>query len=99
MKGHSYLFWVAFGISFAIMLFLFGCNNLVRKVPYNYFILFIFTFFESYMIAAISIYQDPVNVLIAAVITFGMFFGLTVLTFFVTFITGPNVSINSAKLM
>ena len=85
MKSHTWLFWVAFGITITIMLFLFGCNILVRKVPWNFIILIIFTTFESYLVASICIFQEPQNILIAAVLTFGMFLGLTILAFFVTY--------------
>ena len=71
------------GLTILIVLFLFCFNFLVRKVPWNYGILFLFTFSNSYTVAGISIFQDPENVLIAGAITFGMFFGLSVLAFFV----------------
>jgi FtsH-binding integral membrane protein len=83
MASHTWLFWVAFAVSITIMLFLFGCNILVRKVPWNFIILIIFTVFESYLIASICIFQKPENILIAACLTFAMFCGLTILAFFV----------------
>ncbi len=98
MKSHTWLFWVAFAITITIMLFLFGCNVLVRKVPWNFIILIIFTTFESYLVASICIFQEPQNILIAAVLTFGMFLGLTILAFFVTHMIYYNDSITCLYL-
>ena len=83
MKGHTYLFWIALAVTLTLMFFLFGCNILVRKVPWNYIVLVIFTVFESYLVASVCIWQQPEYILIAAVMTLGMFFGLTLLAFFV----------------
>jgi FtsH-binding integral membrane protein len=83
MKTHSWLYWLAFAMTLTIIFFLFCFNLLVRKVPWNFIMLFLFTVFESYMVASICIFQDIEDVLIASVLTFAMFFGLTVFAFFV----------------
>jgi len=56
MKEHKWLYWTAFAGTFTLIMFLFCFNFLVRKVPWNYLILFVFTLFDTYMIGSISIF-------------------------------------------
>ena len=55
---------------------------MIRRVPYNYIILFVFTIAASIMVATIAVFFDPKLILIAAIMTLGMFVGLTIFTFF-----------------
>mmetsp|Transcript_21250 Transcript_21250/g.15559 ORF Transcript_21250/g.15559 Transcript_21250/m.15559 type:complete len:146 (+) Transcript_21250:447-884(+) len=92
MKDHKWMFWLSFSCTFTLIMFLFCFNFLVRKVPWNYLVLFAFTLFDTYMIASISIFHNPEDVLIAGVVTVGMFFGLSLVAFFskldITYCTG-----------
>ena len=56
MKEHKWMYWVAFAGTFTLIMFLFCFNFLVRKVPWNYLILFVFTLLDTYMIGAITIF-------------------------------------------
>ena len=53
------------------------CVGIMRQVPQNYIILFIFTFAESYCVAFICAYSKPEIVFMAATMTFVMVFSLT----------------------
>jgi FtsH-binding integral membrane protein len=83
MKANQWLLWLSIAFIVATAMFLFCFNSLVRKVPQNYILLFVFTVFNSYMISALCIFAEPENILIAGVLTFAVFFGLTVIAFFV----------------
>ncbi|KRX01767.1 hypothetical protein PPERSA_02295 [Pseudocohnilembus persalinus] len=52
-------------------------QSLCRKVPTNYILLFIFTFSQSYLLAATVLQYDVQSVLLAGGITFFMFLGIT----------------------
>jgi FtsH-binding integral membrane protein len=86
MKGHKWLFWTSLGFTLGLSMAMFCFNKLAKRVPINYITLAVFTFFSSYMIAGISIFQDSENVIIAMALTLAVFFSLTVLTFFVPFL-------------
>ena len=61
-----------------ILPFLIVCNiSLMNKIPYNYLILFLFTFAESYLIAFICAFTKGNLVFIAALMTFIMVLSLT----------------------
>lgn len=62
-----------------ILPFLIICSpNIMRKVPINYLILFLFTFAEAYLVAYICIFSNPMIVFMAACMTCAMVFALTV---------------------
>lgn len=67
--------------SLVIMIILMCFNNLARKVPNNYIMLGLFTFFESYMVSFICGISNPRTVLMAAVMTFGMVIALGLYAF------------------
>lgn len=89
MKTTRWLFWTSLGVTLSFCIALFCFNVVARKFPINYIVLSLFTLTSTYMLAAISAFQDPENVLIAAALTFAVFFGLTILTFFVLIV--PNL--------
>lgn len=83
MIEERWLFWTSVGLTIGFAMAFYCFNKLAKRVPINYICLTIFTVCSTYMIAAISSYQPAENVLIASALTFAMFIGLTVLTFFV----------------
>jgi FtsH-binding integral membrane protein len=83
MKGHKWLFWTSLGVTLVFAVALFCLNKIAKRVPINYICLSIFTFFSSYLIAGISIFRDPNDVIIAMALTITVFFSLTMLAFFV----------------
>lgn len=86
MRSHMWIFWLSFGITIGLAFAMVCFNKLLRKVPINYILLFTFTIVESYLIASVTSYQKTENVVIASVLTFGMFLGLTCFAFFVIFL-------------
>ncbi|CAG9315263.1 unnamed protein product [Blepharisma stoltei] len=72
------LFWVCIFISIVLLIALFCSRRLSKKYPYNYIALFIFTLLESYIIAFICAYSEPLAVLAAAVMTLSITAGLTI---------------------
>lgn len=83
MQETRWLFWTSLGITLALAFALFCFSAVARKVPVNYILLFVFTFFNSYFMAGICIYASPENVIIAGALTFTIFFAITSLAFFV----------------
>ena len=55
----------------------------MRRVPFNYIILFVYTIAASIMVATITVFLDPKMILIAAIMTLGIFVGLTIFAFFI----------------
>lgn len=53
-------------------------KKIARRYPINYVALFLFTFFESYIVAYICSYYVPIIVLCAALITLTVAFALTI---------------------
>lgn len=102
MKAHTWMFWMCLALTTFTICFLFCYHKMVTKVPYNYIIVFIFTIFNSYLISGICMFQDPLNVLIAALLTLGMFSGLSLLSFCtkfdVNFLTGLVSSLSTLLL-
>jgi len=65
MQKHTWSIWVAFLIVIICMVAL--CyRNVARKIPINYILLFVFTFFYSYIVSLCSIIYPPNTVLYAA---------------------------------
>lgn len=84
MRDNRWLFWTTMAISLVLCIALFCFSKIARKFPINYIALFIFTVCSSYLISSICIFQQPQNVMIAALLCLTVFFSLTVLTFFVS---------------
>ena len=80
MKANMWMHWLSFGGGLTLSMVLMcpcGCQKAQRKVPLNYILLALFTFFESYIIAGFCSYFDPIPVLAATVTTTFMVIGLT----------------------
>ena len=83
LKKKRWILWVAFGILIGLSIVIFCGYKLMRKVPLNYIILFLYTIVASVMVATIAIFYDPKLVLVAAIMTLGMFVALTIFAFFI----------------
>ena len=82
MKEHSYLHYVALVTGIILMLVIMCFKKIARKVPINYILLFVFTAVWSYMVAGFTMYFPAEIVLCAAVTTFMMTVGLTLVALF-----------------
>lgn len=83
MFTSRWLFWTSLGLTFFFGGLLTCFNNWTRRVPLNYIALMCFTICTSYTIGGITMYSNSENVLIATALTFTVFMGLTLFTFFV----------------
>lgn len=70
-----FIFFIVLNI--VILLILFCCLDISRKVPYNYILLAIFTFSESWIVSTICGLTDKKIVFMAAVMTLGITVSLT----------------------
>ena len=65
-------------ICLALVLAIMCFKKIARQYPINYLALFLFSFFESYIVAYVCSYYDPIIVLCAALITMCVAFSLTI---------------------
>ncbi|XP_060857753.1 protein lifeguard 1 [Metopolophium dirhodum] len=81
VKTHPWLTIIAFVITFAILIALACCENVRRKSPLNYILLFVFTLSKSFLLAvSVSLYY-PEQVLLALGLTILICFALTIFAF------------------
>lgn len=74
---HTALMWLCVIGSIIICIALVCFRDLARKVPLNYFLLLIFTVLEAYLVSTICVTTKPRIVLMAAAMTCGITFSLT----------------------
>ena len=75
------LFYVAMMMNIAILLSMVCVPSLLRTVPTNYILLFVWTFCEGYMVATVAAFNPPEIVLTAAGLTALVSVALTVYAF------------------
>ncbi len=75
---HIGLFYLVVILSICLAIPLICCQNIARKVPTNYILLFSWTLCESYMVATCCALFDPKIVIAAAAITSAIVISLTV---------------------
>lgn len=68
---------IAMGLSLVFVVAISCCTKVARTVPYNYMFLFGFTVCESVIVGFISAMYTTESVVMAAMMTAGIFFGLT----------------------
>jgi FtsH-binding integral membrane protein len=71
-------FWIALGLSLAILLPLMCFRSLARAVPINYILLFAWTLCEGYMLAVCCSFYDPKVVMLAGLMTAAVTISLTI---------------------
>ena len=71
------IFYFAVAITIILPIVLMCNKQLARQVPINYVILFLFTFGESYLVSINCAFYDPKIVSMAALLTMGITFSLT----------------------
>ena len=81
MRANFWLYYVAIGITFVLMITLVCFEGPRRKSPLNFFLLFIFTCAEGFMLGTISTVYSVDAILIAVGITSGVVFFLTIFAF------------------
>ena len=59
VKSHTELFWIAFALTFVLLICMACCSNVRRKAPMNFIFLFLFTFAEAFLLSvAASTYES-----------------------------------------
>ena len=81
VRANFWLYYVAIGITVVLMITLVCCEGPRRKSPLNFFLLFIFTCCEGFMLGTISTFYSVDAILIAVGITSGVAFFLTIFAF------------------
>lgn len=82
LQENIWFYFISLAISIALLCAMVCVKKVARTVPYNYIILFVFTFFESVMIATISSFYNAESVFLAAVMTFVLFGTMTLISLF-----------------
>lgn len=77
MRTYMALYYVAAVLTIVMLLSLLCFHGILRKVPQNYIFLSIFTVLESYTVAVLTCFYEPISVLYAAILTFVMALSLT----------------------
>lgn len=72
MLDNPKLIWIALAISFATIIVLACYRNILKKIPFNYILLFVFTCSFSYFLGAIAAATDSKIVLFAGGFTVGI---------------------------
>jgi len=81
LKTHLWIAIIALVITFGTLIVLTCCENVRRKSPLNFILLFVFTLAESFLIAvSVSLYY-PEQVLLALGLTILICFALTIFAF------------------
>ena len=80
-KQNKAIFYLAIGVAVVISLTLFCFINVARKVPVNYFLLFLFTLAKGYLVSYICIMTTPKVVIMALAMTCAIVVWLTVYAF------------------
>jgi protein lifeguard len=77
LQDNLWFYFVCLGMTIAISCGLICFKRCARVVPYNYILLFTYTFFESMMVATISSFYEAESVFISAVMALVVFITLT----------------------
>ncbi|KAG8197869.1 hypothetical protein JTE90_024268 [Oedothorax gibbosus] len=80
-REHSEMFWIALVFTIVLLIALSCCEKVRRSFPANFICLFLFTFFESFLLGAAASRYDTEAVLIAAGICTVVCLGLTLFAF------------------
>jgi len=81
VQTNHWLLFVAFGVTFAVMIALACSEDLRRKAPSNFILLAIFTVAEGFIVGTFATFFDAHSVLIAAGITTAVCLALTSFSF------------------
>ena len=82
LQENLWFYFISLGISIILLCSMVCVKKVARTVPWNYIVLFTFTFFESVMIATISSFYNAESVFLAAVMTFVLFGTMTLISLF-----------------
>ncbi|GBM17431.1 Protein lifeguard 2 [Araneus ventricosus] len=78
---HPEMFWIALVMTFILLIVLACCEGVRRSFPANFICLFLFTFFEAFLLGSAASRYDTEAVMIAVAICAVVCLGLTVFAF------------------
>ncbi|GAB6032083.1 hypothetical protein CHUAL_010447 [Chamberlinius hualienensis] len=81
MIRNPYIWWIAFAMTFILLIVLACCPNVRRNYPTNIILLGIFTLCEAVLLGAVSSVYDNTSVIIAVGVTALVALGLTIFSF------------------
>jgi len=77
-RQHPEMWWIAFAMTFVLLIVLACCNDFRRRHPLNIILLGLFTICEGFMLGAVSSLYQSEDVLIAVGICTGVCLALTI---------------------
>ncbi|CAL1270432.1 unnamed protein product [Larinioides sclopetarius] len=78
---HPEMFWIAFIMTIILLIILACCESVRRRFPANFICLFLFTFFEAFLLGSAASRYDTEAVMIAVAICTVVCLGLTIFAF------------------
>ncbi|KAL0124622.1 hypothetical protein PUN28_006461 [Cardiocondyla obscurior] len=81
VRQHTELFWVAFAVTFVLLICMTCCTSVRRKAPMNFVFLFLFTLAEGFLLSVAASTYDSKEVMAAVGITAAVCLGLTLFAF------------------
>lgn len=78
---HPEMFWIALVLTFILIIALACCESVRRSFPANFICLFLFTFFQSFLLGSAASRYDTDAVMIAVAICAVVCLGLTIFAF------------------
>ncbi|GFY44125.1 protein lifeguard 2 [Trichonephila inaurata madagascariensis] len=78
---HPEMFWIALVLTFILIITLACCESVRRSFPANFICLFLFTFFQSFLLGSAASRYDTEAVMIAVAICAVVCLGLTIFAF------------------
>ncbi|GIY44978.1 protein lifeguard 2 [Caerostris darwini] len=80
-RNHQEMFWIALVLTFVLLITLACCEGVRRSFPANLICLFLFTFFEAFLLGSAASRYDTDAVMIAVAICTVVCLGLTLFAF------------------
>ena len=81
-QKNIWFYYVWLGVSIILIIAIMCCKRFSRKVPYNYFALFLYTLVESFMIGTLWTFYEAQGIFLAAVLCLVLFTTMTVVSWF-----------------
>jgi len=75
--GLSFL-WISIALTLILSIIIYCFQSFVRRVPHGYICLAVYTVCEAYIVSFLCAFSDPVNVMMAAIMTVALTTALTV---------------------
>ena len=84
MKSYKWIFWTTLGVTLMMTMSMYCITILARKSPLNYICIMLYTGCLTYMLGAISMFEEIEYILIASCFNLAVYISLANLTLFVS---------------